>query len=427
MTPIEIAAFILSLGTLLSRFALPPASPWLVGAAGLALLAALIVNPARWQLYPALPGLALLAILLWQSQRFATTLLVSGAILIGLSAILAQLFAVVRLPAPSGPYAVGTVTHEMERSAGTEARQLFLKIWYPARETKGAAEGLWRDLQDMADIPWGMRKALTYVSAIATHSHKDAPYASAAGPARVLLYNHSFVSWASENSLLAENIASRGHVIIAIRHRGQMDEYRALDSGVEQAARERDTELQKQLGAAKSREDRARLSTQLAEAGMTVEIARRRTADSRFVADRLEAVLAAIPGLSAHVPKTYGAMGFSLGGAVSTSLCVDDPRCRAVVNIDGGIHGVDYTRLSVPHFLMIYGKGNIGGSDAVRTGAGSGYEERIFPQAGHGDFHDSAIALPITRWFLGRSVSALMQERREMADTIAQFLARSVE
>jgi dienelactone hydrolase len=425
MTPIEIAAFVLSLGALLSRFGLPAASPWLIGLAGLALAAAVCVNPARWQLYPGLIGLAVLAALLWQPQRFGTVLLISGGVLIGLSALLAQMFAMSRLPAPSGPYAVGTVAHALERQAGTEKRPLFLKIWYPARQSPGDAEGLWSDLQDIADIPWGMRKGLAYASGIRTHSQPGAPYAVAAGQARVVIYNHSFVSWASENSLLTEDLASRGYVVVAIRHRGQMEEYRTLDSGIEKTARMRDLALQKQLGAAKSREERARLSAQLAEIGMAAEIMRRRTADSHFVADRLVEVLGAVPGMAGKAPASYSAMGFSLGGAISTGLCVDDPRCRAVVNIDGGIPGVDYRRLKVPHYLMIYGRANIGGSDAVRAGAGSGYEERIFPEAAHADFHDSAIALPATRWFFGRSVSALTLERREMADRIAQFLARS--
>lgn len=427
MTPVETAAFALSIGALLSRFLFPPALPWLLLAAGLALAAALFVNPARWQLYPLAIALLLTGVLLWQPQRFGVGMAVSAGIIVTLSAILAQLFALPRLSAPSGPYTVGTIVAALERPAETGNRQLMLKIWYPARKAQGQAEGLWADLQGMTDIPWGMRKALAYLSRVATHSHAGADYDAAAGPARVLIYNHSFVSWASENSLLVEELASRGYVVVAVRHRGQMAEYEALDAQTEDAARKQDAALQKQLSEAGSREARAQLSQKLAEIGTASTIARRRSADSRFLADRLMTVLAAVPGFPRETPDHYGAIGFSLGGAVSTSLCVGDPRCRAVVNIDGGIHGVDYAQLRVPHYLMIYGRTNIGGGDAVLPGAATGYEERIFPEAAHADFHDAAIVLPVTRWFFGRSTAALVQERREMAETIGVFLSNAFE
>jgi dienelactone hydrolase len=152
---------------------------------------------------------------------------------------------------------------------------------------------------------------------------------------------------------------------------------------------------------------------------------RRRTADSRFIVDRLAEILKTIPQFSELLPQDYAAIGFSLGGAVSTQLCVEDRRCRAVANLDGGIPGVDYAKIAVPHYLMIYGKDNIGGSAAVKEGAGGGYEERIFPQAAHADFHDAAIALPVMRWAFGRSTAELKREQREVARTVADFLNRA--
>ena len=73
---------------------------------------------------------------------------------------------------------------------------------------------------------------------------------------------------------------------------------------------------------------------------------------------------------------------------------------------------------------MVYGKDNIGGSAAVKAGTAGGYEERIFPQARHADFHDAAVALPIMRWFFGRSTEELEREGKEVARTVADFLER---
>lgn len=394
MTGIELAALLLALGAIPARFLAAPLAPWLVAGAGLALLVALAANPARWQLYPGAMGFVLIALAVLQSQRFATWALASGAVLLALAIPLILAFAMPSLPAPSGRNAVGTIDLTLERPTEAAPRELFVKIWYPARESVGQAEGLWRDLQSMSDVPWYMRLGLTYLGRAKTHSIRSAPFSGGEDPARIVLYNHSFVSWASENSLLAEDLASHGFTVIAIRHLGQVAEYEALDGRVKPEA-------------------------------ASAEIVRRRAADSRFVLDHLAEVAQAIPQFSAPLPQQdYAAIGFSLGGAVSTQLCVEDRRCRAVANLDGGIPGVDYSKIAVPRYLMVYGKDNIGGSSAVKAGAAGGYEERIFPEARHADFHDAAVALPVMRWFFGRSTAELERERREVARTVREFLER---
>jgi dienelactone hydrolase len=339
-------------------------------------------------------GLGLVALAVFRPERFAIVSLVAGGLLLALSLALAQAFAMPRLAAPSGPNAVGTVDLTLERPSDEGPRKLFLKIWYPALPRRDENEGLWRDLQAMPDVPGYMRFGLAYLGRVSTHSQLSAPFSPGEGPARIVLYNHSFVSWASENSLLAEDLASHGFTVIAVRHIGQVDEYEALDGRVKPEA-------------------------------AAAEMVRRRAADSLFVADRLAQVMKAIPQFAAEVPNTYSAIGFSLGGAVSTQLCVEDRRCRAVANLDGGIPGVDYAKIAVPHYLMVYGKDNIGGSAAVKAGAAGGYEERIFSAARHADFHDAAVALPVMRWFFGRSTAELERERREVAATVRDFLEQA--
>ena len=395
MTLLELAAFVLAFGAIVSRLAFRWIEPWLLGASAIALASALALNPARWQLLSAVIGLGLLVLVLRQPVRFGRKSAIAGVVLLGLAAVLAQTFSMPRLAAPLGPYAVGTVTDTLVRREGRAERRLFLKIWYPASNSRAEPEGLWSDLPGMTDIPWYFRWGLAYLTRAPTHSHPAARYGAGAGPARIVLYNHSFVSWASENSLLAEDLASRGYTVIAIRHLGQVDEYR--EGG------------------------RALGEIPTADMRLAGAIMRRRTDDSRFVADRLGPVLQAVPQLTGRVPATYAAMGFSLGGAVSSDLCVTDRRCRAVVNIDGAIPGVDYTRLPTPHYLMVKGSAHAG-EDAVRAG---GYEEVIYARAAHADFLDAAITLPITRWFFGRSVEELARERRRQTDLIASFLARA--
>lgn len=398
MTPLELAGSVLAFGTLLSCLVARRVLPWLLAASALTLAAALIANSARWQIYPMAVALMLLAFLLRHRRPFARTMALGGALLLlGVSATLAQLMAMPQLPAPSGPYPVGTVERALERPTAHGPRRLFLKVWYPARKTAEREEGLWSDLQEMTGLPWYIRWSLAYLSHAPTHSHAGAPYAPGAA-VHVVLYNHSFVSWASENSLLAEELASRGFTVIAVSHRGQFDEYRELDARYGNKA----------LGA------------------MVVEMVRGRSGDSRLVADGLDTLIPSIPGMKSDAPKTYEAVGFSLGGAVATSLCATDRRCLAVANIDGAVPGVDYARLPIPHYLMICSGATFRGLGAAARDEQGGYRERVFPQAVHADFHDSAVAIPATRWFFGRTVAALEGEKRETAGTIADFLTSAV-
>ena len=53
---------------------------------------------------------------------------------------------------------------------------------------------------------------------VLTSSYHDAPYAPPAGAPRILIYSHGLISFASENSMLMEHLASRGYVVIALQH-----------------------------------------------------------------------------------------------------------------------------------------------------------------------------------------------------------------
>lgn len=426
MTGLEATALALSLAAAISRLGWPQGQwgIWLAGAGAAACLAALVVNPARWQLYPALIALVLLTFVLLPPHRFGTGFTIFAAVLLAISGALAQFLAVPRLPAPTGPHAVGTVDHMLERSSPEGQRRLFIKVWYPASAGEGRSEGLWSDLTRMDDIPLPARWGMAYLSGARTSSHASAVLNNT-NRLPVILYNHSLLSWASENSLLAEELASRGNIVIAIRHIGQVSEHGELAAGLGEADRAADRDLQAQLQKAQSREERARLSQLLAKGKVSSEIVRRRAEDSRFVFGHLPEVLGEIPGGPPTVAASYAAMGLSLGGAVSTRLCADDPRCAAVINLDGGLYGIDPARMRPLPYLMVYSGANVGGSDAVREGAGGLYEERIFAEAAHADLHDAPKVLPMG-WFGGMARDKAAAMNRELGGLVAEFVERSL-
>ena len=142
------------------------------------------------------------------------------------------------LPSPGGPYLVGSSTCELTDSSRAShllsrdrGRRLLVKCWYPASETARETcrrERLWEQLRVEPNMPGVAKLLLRPAMKVLTNSYCDAPYATRIGAARILIYGHGLVSFASENSRLMEHLASRGYVVIALQHVEQLAEFREL-------------------------------------------------------------------------------------------------------------------------------------------------------------------------------------------------------
>lgn len=310
------------------------------------------------------------------------------------------------LPRPTGPHAVGSVCvdlHDPSRPihlrGSLPGRRLRLKMWYPARLASNAKpERLWAELDSEPRPPFPVRWMLGLLRR-PSHSHAGAACAAAVAGAPVVLYSHGFISFASENTSLMEDLASQGYVVVALRHIAQLEELRALQGSqsVTQRGIARDLERQIVRGSAA---DRARLARAYYEASsVTAQIVRERAADCRFVLDRLGEVLGAIPGRDTG-SKVDDAVdihlvGYSVGGAVSTEVALHDVRARSIVNLDGGTQGsVDATSLRSP-YLMLYSAANEGINDALLPPS---VRRACAPGSAHLNFHDLAGLLPSLRW-----------------------------
>ncbi len=189
----------------------------------------LIVDGPRWQLVPAY---LVLAVLLLAAPRQKPTHLawrIIGAGVCGLlmltSAYLAVELPVLRLPAPDGPYAVGSFFSSLTDDSRIETfrppakRELAVEVWYPAAKSQqtGAypAQSLWSELYTG---PYDLLSFFTaYLGRVHTHSHLGIPIAESAAPFPVLLYD-SGLGWTSQNTLLMEHMASHGYVVVSISH-----------------------------------------------------------------------------------------------------------------------------------------------------------------------------------------------------------------
>ena len=127
-----------------------------------------------------------------------------------------------------------------------------------------------------------------------------------------------------------------------------------------------------------------------------------RVADVRFVLDVIAAPAKASAELAALLERVdanrIGLLGMSVGGATIIDACKIDARCRAGVNLDGGLFG-QYQRqpLSTP-FLSMVSAGNKKYGEHLLVNSTSDYYEVLVEGAGHGDFCDMTFVMPFMKW-----------------------------
>ncbi len=182
----------------------------------------------RWQLIPAYLTFIFLA--LGSLKRAPSKLhwralaAVPCSILLLISVSLSQLLPVFNLPAPNGPYSIGTFDYtlvddsRLERFAPENNRELSVLVWYPSAkstEEKFPVRTLW---QDVYSGDYDMLSFFTsYLGQIDTHSQIE----SAIAPGEkfpILVFNHGFMSPREQNTVLMEHLASHGYIIFSIAH-----------------------------------------------------------------------------------------------------------------------------------------------------------------------------------------------------------------
>lgn len=339
----------------------------------LALLAA-IVGALRPRRSSARPGRPWISGSVW-------LLLIAAAILP------LYLFPVPDLPSPSGPHPVGSaeflLLDEDRRgllgAAADEPRRLLLRVWYPAATVAGLQPRPYFSDREAATTATGLGRLIgmpflfQYVKHASTHSYPGAPLLEVKDSLSVVIYSHGYGSFAGQNSVLMEELASHGYLLFAVQHSYDSSPTLLPDGEVlEMAPAVVDTlrsalEPTAALIAAVTGRDLAErhsghvLSRQqaLARGDRTVTAsAQAWLEDRRFVLDALQqsAVPAEVlPLVRAGDYRRTGQMGMSFGGSTTSALCMDDARCAAAVNLDGGnFHDSPFaSNIPVP-FLMLY-------------------------------------------------------------------------
>ncbi|MEP7191321.1 MAG: alpha/beta hydrolase [Actinomycetota bacterium] len=258
--------------------------------------------------------------------------------------------AAVDLPVPTGPFAVGRVVDTATDSARGD-RKLSLWTWYPAITGSDAtaeyAPGAWGGLA--IGLPLGE----TRLDRIHDIARVSANPAVGRFPLVILLPGLGFS--APQYAVLAEELASRGYVVVGVTPTGSANLTVVDGQAVASTAEGNPSDFAGEQNA----HDRT-----IGERLLPTWVG-----DARFAAD-WTASPAGAGLLEGHVDLAHLAfIGHSFGGTTALQACHDDQRCRVGVNLDGAIYGSVATKgLDVPSLLLGHDGSCITG-DCSRTTA----------------------------------------------------------
>ncbi|NOH02436.1 MAG: hypothetical protein HND47_11025 [Chloroflexi bacterium] len=336
MRPLEIAIPTLLAAYLLWHHPRPLAIRLLPALALILTLIHFAVEGYRWQMIPLYGLTSLLAISSlikitgttdW--KPLASTLTV---ILLALATALPALFPVPRIPAPSGPYPVGTKIYEFTDdsrkeiySGKDEPRRYMIQIWYPAEAKESDERAPW-----MANAEIFARAIAAYIklppyfldhlALVKIPAYKDAKVAETGAPFPVILFSHGWNGFNAQNTGQALELASRGFIIVGIQHT-----YGAVITVFEDGTVAwNNPEALPQSGDDPNYEEIARiLADQWAgDMSHTLDVFSDMVMDVRgSFWGRLDL-------------SRVGVYGHSTGGGAAIQFCGTDSRCKAVLGMD---------------------------------------------------------------------------------------------
>ncbi len=385
---------------------------------------------ARWQMAFCYLVFIVMALILFKRSTshivFRILGFTSGLLLITTSGFYAILMPILKLPAPSGEFIVGT-THftitdesrdELQTEDPNDKRELFVEVWYPAHleevEDIPEAKPLWQELYtgEIDRVSFFM----TYLQGIATHSYPDLPPNSDNGTFPIILFNHGLQMFTAQSTLLMEHLASHGYVMVSIAH-----PYESLRVNLPKAGTvfpEFITSMEKfqkaiawikktsdPILAAKdsmkniqSKEERAQIMLRAIEHSEMNNIVTKWEQDNHFILDQLiTSSNVKSPFQSIMDTSKIGIMGMSIGGATATEFSKADHRIKAAMNIDGLQYGKkNEVALHVP-FMMIYSQDGEGTNEFLEMNCQADFYEYTIKDARHANFSDMTLIWPIMR------------------------------
>ncbi|ANP55965.1 putative dienelactone hydrolase [Streptomyces griseochromogenes] len=243
------------------------------------------------------------------------------------------------LPAPTGPYPVGTVplhlvdTSRPDPVAGPgHHRELMAAVWYPARAVERYPLAPWaspavaRALLTAADFPADVTVAPL------TAAHEGAPVLRTGRRLPVVVFSHGAHDHRADTTIVVQELASHGYAVVTVDH--TYDAFSVFPDG--------------------------RLTVPLDQPALTP---RDFATDIRFVLDRVEDLAAGRNPDAGHRPpptgllgaldpRRIGMFGWSKGATATAFVMSEDRRVRAGLSFDGPMQPMITTDLDRPFMLM---------------------------------------------------------------------------
>ncbi|MFI1798964.1 alpha/beta hydrolase family protein [Streptomyces sp. NPDC020379] len=341
------------------------------------------------------------------------------------------------LPAPTGPYAVGTTTRHLVDTGREDPwkrgdREVMVSLFYPADESGDAPQmdslsaAHFGSARGAAVFNYGVKAGAADWAATRTHARVDAPVARGSRGLPVVLYSSGLGDPRTWNTGLVEELASRGYVVVTVDHTYDASEVR-LPGG-----RLAESVLPALAGAPVEKVDETLRTAMGARVG-----------DARFVLDTLDDAKwrAGLPrGLGRSMDMgRVGMAGQSAGGFTAAQTTHDDRRVKAGVNMDGqmdfplpdasGRTLSSVAREGVGRPFLLLGSDGAGAADnraswtSFRQHARGWRAEWKMAGAEHGSYTDAPSLLPalagrgaLTAEQLGKDIGSVRPERAVAAE-----------
>lgn len=315
-----------------------------------------------------------------------------------------------RLPTPTGPYAVGTVTRYWVDTT-RENRELMVQFWYPAQSSVSASLARYMQHAEVLGNAFGVPGFfLRHLNSLPTQALSQVPLASDQPTYPILLFSHGLGGVRTQNTFQCQELASHGYIVVAVDHTHYAAGVVFPDGRVSSFSLENlgmTPEMMKQVN-----RDPAIFAAYMRAIEQALPVV---AGDQRFVLDRLAQLHHLDPEhlftgrLDLH---RIGAFGHSQGGATVWHLCSVDSRCKAALNLDGLALGSIQQRGS-PRPIFFLGSTNkaifpdpqvqalaqdmVTGTLDRTFAASTGDRYRMeLAQSGHFNFSDAPLILPRT-------------------------------
>ncbi|PCJ22619.1 MAG: hypothetical protein COA96_13840 [SAR86 cluster bacterium] len=425
----------------------------------------LFVENARWQLAPAYLAFMVLTSNLVLMPKLPVWLRVLGVSIGVLAAFVTVLaansFPVRDIPAPSGPYTVGSFNtflvdpNRVERYEPSYNRGVTFRVWYPAEVAEPEEYNQATLFSEMYTGDFDLISFLFgYMAHIKTNSYIEAPI-SRNGPFPLIIFNHGLFSTLDQNPQLVEHLASNGYVVLSLTHPFESLKVDLPDRGIRTFSMDypadvgfssievsdggigdkistiigvahsdlmsavyaqidlytaalTDEEKQQVILDALLLEELQPLQPLLTAINLQSffdirsRVRNRSTEywveDIQLVIDEFETIDTPIEAFIGQVDlKSIGVMGHSYGGSAAGEFCKIDIRCGAGINLDGTQFGYNWSKPVIAPFLLVNSDTNLGGNDYAYYPPNDNFFDVHIPDSEHPDYIDALTVLPVLR------------------------------